>query len=118
MDSGLRARRALIRNDRGPSAPVRPVAPCPAALRTRPDQGLSLHPLAAGRLSLPPPADLLGIRRRGARPLRPVGRLVDDARATPPLPALRHLRHRPRAGDGAAGRTLVHALALWALVLA
>ena len=59
----------------------RPIAPRPAPRRPRPGQGLSLHALAAGRLPLPPPADLLRICRRGARPLRPVGRRVDDARA-------------------------------------
>ena len=73
----------------------------PAPRRPRADQGLSLHALAAGRLSLPPPADLLGICRRGARPLRPVGRRLDDARAAAALPAMGHVRHRPRAHDAA-----------------
>ncbi len=100
------------------AGPVRSIAPRPSARRPRTDQGLSLHALAAGRLSLPPPADLLGIRRRGARPLRPVGRRVDDARAPRALPALGHLGHRPCARGSAARRALVRALALRALVVA
>src|SRR6476660_3528249 len=90
----------------------------PPPRRPRAGEDLPLHALAAGRLPLPPPSDLLGIRRRGARPLRPLGRLVDDAGTALALSPMGHLRHRPRARNGAAGRALVRALALRALVLA
>ena len=90
----------------------------PSPRRPRPDQSLSLHALAADRLPLPPSADLLGICRRGARPLRPVGRRLDDARAADALPAVGHVRHRPRAGGSAARRALVRAVAFRALVVA
>ena len=90
----------------------------PSPRRPRPDQSLLLHALAAYRLSLPPFADLLRVCRRGARPLRPVGRRVDDARAADALPAVGHVGHRPRAGSCAARRALVCAVALWAVVVA
>jgi hypothetical protein len=92
--------------------------PPAAACRPRAGAGLSLHALAAGRFPLPASPDLLGICRRGARPLRPVGRLLDDARAAVALPPLGHLRHRPRARGGAHGRALVSAVALRPLVVA
>src|SRR5689334_1638852 len=76
------------------------------------DLDLSAYALAAGRLQLPPPADLLGLCGRSHRPLRPVGRRMDDAGAAAPLPSLRHLRNRQRPRGAPAGRTMVRALAL------
>src|ERR1041385_1936689 len=101
-------------NDRRPRS-ERPERPSPR--RPRAGEDLSLYPLAAGRLPLPPSADLLGIRRRGARPLWPVGGLVDDARAALALPPMGHLRHRPRARHGAARGVLVRPLAVRALAI-
>src|SRR5438477_1868725 len=89
----------------------------PSPRRPRPGEDLPLHALPAGRLSLPAPAELFGIRRRGAGPLWPVGRLMDDARAPAALSSVGHLRHRPRTRDRAAGRAMVRTLALRALVL-
>src|SRR2546427_4232811 len=88
--------------DRAHSAPCRP----------RAGEGLSLYLLPARRLPLPPPADLLGLRRRGARPVRPVGRRLDDARAAHPLSSVGHVRSRLRPPVTTARRALVPALAI------
>ena len=55
---------------------------------------LPLYILAADRVSLPAPADLFRIWRRGARPVRAVGRRLDDARPDLPLPSVRNFRAR------------------------
>src|ERR1043165_573686 len=86
--------------------------------RPRACKDLSLHPVAAGRLPLPTSADLLRVRRRGARPLWAMGRFMDDSRPPPSLPSLGHIGDRPCARDGPGGRALVRALALRSLVLA
>src|SRR5215218_3605933 len=83
--------------------------------RPRADQGLPPDPIPPDRFSLPPLADMLRIRRRGTRPLRAVGRCLDDVCQALPLSPVRHLRPRLRAGCVAARRALVPALALWAL---
>ena len=50
--------------------------------------------------------------RRGARPLRAVGRLLDDAGAASSLPAVWHIRARFRAANVAGKFPLVYAVAL------
>src|SRR5205085_7627093 len=89
----------------------------PSSRRPRPGENLSLYALAAGWLPLPASADLFGVRRRGARPLRPVGRLLDDARAIAALSPMGHIGHRPLTAERAARRKLVRALALRPLAL-
>src|ERR1700733_6627993 len=83
-----------------------------AQRRTRADLALPAHAVAAGRLQLPPPADLFGLWRRGDRAFRAMGRRLDDAGAAVALPALGHLGDRQRAADPAAGRAMVSALAV------
>src|SRR5262245_46800629 len=75
-------------------------------------EALSPHALAPDRFRLPAPAHLLVLCRRGARSLRPVGGRLDDARAARPLPPVRNLRARFRAGGAAPACALVPALAL------
>src|SRR5262245_14527873 len=89
--------------------------PRPAACRTRAHQGLQLLVLGAGRVPLPPPADLLGLCRRGDFPLRAVGGRLDDAGAAVPLSSVRNRRARFRAAAAARAGALVSALALWPL---
>jgi hypothetical protein len=86
-----------------------------AQRRARHDLDLSAHPVAAGRLQLPPFADLLGLWRRGDRAFRAVGRRLDDAGAAVTLPAMGHIGNRQRAADKAAGRTMVFAVAVRAM---
>src|SRR5258708_4875373 len=86
-----------------------------AQCRTRDDLALPAHAVAAGRLQLPPSADLLGLRRRGDRALRTVGRRMDDPGAAVALPALGHFRNRQRAADETAGRAMVSAVAVWTM---
>src|SRR5882762_3228941 len=86
-----------------------------AQSRARRDLDLPPHAVAAGRLQLPPSADLLGLWRRGDRALWTMGRRLDDPRPIAALPALRHVRHRQRAAGRAARRAVVPALALWAM---
>src|SRR5947209_20520340 len=57
-----------------PRPPGEPLAR-PSSRRPRAREGLSVHIVAAGRFPLPASADLLGIRRRGTRSLRALGRL-------------------------------------------
>src|SRR5207302_9463568 len=76
------------------------------------DLDLPAHAVAARRLQLPSPSDLLGLRRRGHRTLRAVGRRMDDAGAAVALPTFRHLGHRQRTDGNAARRAMVPALAL------
>src|SRR6185437_11715294 len=83
-----------------------------AAFRTRAGDALSFHSVAANRAALPALADLFGIRRRSDRPVRSVGRRLDDARAHPALPFVRHVGARLRAARPARARTLVSPLAL------
>src|ERR1051326_1141732 len=87
----------------------------PAPRRQRPGENLSLHALGPRRIRVPAPADLLGLRGRSDRAIRPVGGRVDGAGAPAALSPPRHLRPRLRAGDAARGRTLVSAVALRAL---
>ena len=75
----------------------------PAAHRHRADQALPAGAVAAHRPRVPLPADLLRIHGGGDRPLRPVGRVLDRARAHPALRSVRRLGVRPGAG-GAAGQ--------------
>src|SRR6202158_1517499 len=82
---------------------------------TRDDLALPAHAVAAGRLQLPSPADLLGLWRRGDRALWAVGRRMDDPGAAVALPALGHFGDRQRAADQTAGRAMVSAVALWAV---
>src|SRR5580692_4545483 len=81
-----------------------------AQCRAHHDLGLSAYPFTAGRLQLPPPADLLGLWRRGDRALRTVGRRMDDAGAAVALSALGHLRDRQCSVDKARWRAMVSAL--------
>ena len=85
-----------------------PAAQCGA----RDDLDLPAHAVTAGRLQLPPSADLFGLWRRGDRALRAMGRRLDDAGADAALPALGHLGNRQRAADKAAGRAMVSAVAV------
>ena len=85
-----------------------PAAQC----RPRADLDLPAHAVAAGRLQLPAPADLLGLWRRGDRTVRTVGRRLDDAGAAVALPSFGHIRHRQRAARHAAGRAMVSAVAI------
>src|SRR5450631_1960091 len=71
---------------------------------TRDDLALPAYAVAAGRLQLPPPANLFGLWRRGDRALRAVGRRLDDAGTAAALPTLGHKRNRQRAADQTAGR--------------
>src|ERR1700759_4284924 len=91
--------------------------PTPAAARSRPraDLAVPAYAVAAGRLQLPAPADLLGLWRRGDRALRPVGRRMDDAGTALALSSLWHVGHRQCADGGAAWGALVSALALRSL---
>src|SRR3954466_7825930 len=89
----------------------------PPPRRPRAGKGLSLHAVSIGGLSLPASSDLLGVCRRGARPTRPLGRLVDDACAAAALSPVGYVRHRPGARDGAAPRAVVRTLALRAMDL-
>src|SRR3954452_9442423 len=101
------------------AAPRRPPgepAARPSLRRPWAREGLSIHIIATGRFSLPAFADLLGVCRRGARSLRPLGRLLDDAGAAAALPSMGHRGHRSRSGSRAAGRALVRAVALRPLV--
>src|SRR3954454_3225250 len=101
------------------AAPQRPPgepAARPSPRRPRAREGLSLHIIAACRFPLPALADLLGVCRRGARQLRALGRLLDDAGPLAALPAMGHVWHRSRSGSRAAGRALVRAVALRPLV--
>src|SRR6478752_1366062 len=77
--------------------------------------GLSLYAVAPHRAALPAPAELLGIRRRGDRPLRALGRWMDGSRPHPALPPLGNSGTGFRARCPARRIALVHALALWAL---
>src|SRR5262249_29248832 len=78
-------------------------------------QGLSPRLLRADRVQLPASADLLGLCRGGDRPVRSVGRRLDDARAALSLSPVWHPRARFRGVIVARWRALVSALALWPL---
>ena len=84
----------------------------PSPLRARLDQGLSLHARIAHWISLPSPADLLRIRRRGARSLWPLGRRLDDVGEADALSPIRHVGARFRARSVAGKIALVYAVAL------
>jgi len=84
----------------------------PAQCRARDDLALPAHAVAAGRLQLPPSADLFRVRRRGDRTFRAVGRRMDDLGATVALPALGYFRNRQRAADETDGRAMVSAVAV------
>ena len=88
-----------------------------SSTRCRPyaHQGLSIYLIAHYRLSLPALADLFGLCRRGTGAARPVGRRLDDPGEALPLPTLGNFRPRLCAGTAARRRTLVLALALWAV---
>src|SRR3954447_3356604 len=60
----------------------------PTSVGARTGQNLSIFVFRTGRLSLPAPANLLGICRRGARPLWSLGGRLDDLGATLPLPSV------------------------------
>src|SRR5713101_3527510 len=75
---------------RGSGAP----RPRPGAGRAWAGQALPLFLLRAGGVPLPSSAHLLELCRRSDRPLRPVGRRLDDAGAALPLPSIRNLRAR------------------------
>src|SRR5262245_17063393 len=83
----------------------------PAVSGARLDQRLSPHLLSAGRVPLPPSADLLVLRGRSDRSLRPVGRRLDDLGAAVPLSPLGNIRPRFRPGLAARRPTLVPAVA-------
>src|SRR5436305_2031335 len=59
--------------------------------RTRHDLAVPAYAFAAGRIQLPPSADLLGICGRSDRPLRPVGRRLDDIGAAAAMSAMGHI---------------------------
>src|SRR5476651_613094 len=99
---------ALLRLRRRDTAPA-------AQCRARDDLDLPAHAVTAGRLQLPPSADLLGLWRRSDRAFRPVGRRLDDAGAAAALPALGHFGDRQRAADQTAGCAMVSAVAVWTL---
>ncbi len=90
------------------NAAAAPAAQC----RARHDLDLPAHAVAAGRLQLPPSADLFGLWRRSDRAFRTVGRRMDDAGAAVALPALGHLGDRQCAADNTAGRAMVSAVAV------
>jgi hypothetical protein len=79
------------------------------------DLDLPAHAVAAGRVQLPPSADLLGLWRRGDRTVRVVGRRLDDPRAAIALPTLGHVRNRQRAANATARGAMVSAMAVRAL---
>src|SRR5213078_146690 len=85
-----------------------PAAQCRAGV----DLDLPAYPVAAGRLQLPTPADLLGLCRRGDRALWAVGRRMDDPGAIAALPAMGHFGDRQRASHETAGRAMVSAVAI------
>lgn len=89
--------------------------PATADRRTRAHQDVSIYPLTSDRVSLPASADLLRICRCSARPVWPLGRRLDDARAAVPLSPLWNVRARFRAAITAATRALVSAMALWTM---
>ncbi len=95
---------------------MRRARPSPAAPGwPRPDLDLPAYPVAAGRVQLPSPADLLALWRRSHRALRVVGRRLDDPGAVAALPALGNLRDRQRTPGRASPSPVVPALALRAL---
>jgi hypothetical protein len=86
-----------------------------AQYRTGLDLDLPAHAVAAGRLQLPPLADVLGLWRRGDRTVRAMGWRLDDAGAAIALSALGDVRDRQRTADETAGRAMVSAVAIRAL---
>jgi len=98
---------ALFRLRRGAA----PAAQCGA----RTDLDLPAYAVAAGRLQLPSSADLFGLRRRGDRAFRAVGRRMDDVGAAIALPALGYFGNRQRAADDTAGRPMVSTVAVRAM---
>lgn len=84
----------------------------PAPVRAGFDHGLPLYARVAGRLSLPPSAELLGICRSGIGTFRPLGRRLDDLGAASTLPAVGHLGPRFRARGVTGKIALVYAVAL------
>src|SRR5947209_5899961 len=95
---------------------LRPCGWPPAAqCRSRHDLDLPAHIVAAGRLQLPPSADLLGLRRRSDRAFRTVGRWLDDLGKAVALPAMGHFGNRQCAADKTAGGTMVSAVAVRAM---
>ena len=81
----------------------------------RDDLDLPAHAVGAGRLQLPPSADLFGLWRPSDRAFRPVGRRMDDIGAAIAMPALGHLGNRQRAAGKTRGRAMVCAVAVRAL---
>lgn len=79
------------------------------------DLDLPAQPVASRRIQLPTSADMLGLRRRGDRAFRSLGRRMDDARALAALPTLGDFRNRQRAADKTIRCTLVFAVAVRAL---
>src|SRR3954453_8910455 len=86
-------------------------APC----RTRHDLDLPAYAIAADRLQLPPPVDLLGVRRRSNRAFRVVGWRMDDAGAAVALPALGQFGNRQGNVHEAARLAMVSAMAIRAM---
>src|SRR5258707_15876676 len=84
----------------------------PGPFRAGTDQGLPAFCFRADRLSLPASADLLHLRRRGDRTLRPVGGRGDDAGAAFTLSSVWDLRARFRSALAAGSRALVSTFAL------
>src|SRR5262245_8906167 len=77
--------------------------------RAGPGHALSLHAFPSYWAPLPAPAELLGIRRRGDRPFRALGRWMDGTRPHPAVPPL---------GNGGAGFRARYPARAIALVLA
>jgi hypothetical protein len=75
-------------------------------------ESLSTDIVAAHRLPLSPPSDLLAVCRRSDRAPRLLGRRLDDPRTLVALPPIWHLRPGLCGKSTAAGRTLVFAVAL------
>src|SRR5262245_33498931 len=86
--------------------------PRPPAGRAGLDRDLSPQPLRPGRVPLPSLAHLLGLCRRGDRPIRLVGRRLDDRGAALPVSPARNLRPRFRPADAAGAHALVSAVAI------
>src|SRR5688572_30687944 len=85
---------------------------CSTRLRPRAGESLSLHAVAADRVPLPLPADLLRLRRPGARTPWALGRRLDDSGKALALPPMGKFGTRLCAECPAAGRALVSAMAL------
>jgi hypothetical protein len=89
----------------------------PTAAPDRPWGGVDLSPhvLTNRRLSLPPPPNLLRLRRSGAREIRSMGRYLDDASATRTMSPMGNIGVGFHAGGAAGHCPVVGAMAVRAM---